>query len=81
MSTAESEFWRVPPLSAEDQALVDAYQEIGKPLDRLPYSEDFDRLMKMLSKPLERDQMFLVHQRLLHLRKTGRLPAIGRLAV
>ena len=70
---ANDDFWVVPPLSDDDQDLVSAYCEIGTPLDQTPYTPSFDRLVKMLGKPVTDDHKFLVFQRLLRLRKQGRL--------
>ena len=36
--------WTTEPLSAEDQKLVDAYRTIGRSLDDLPYTADFEKL-------------------------------------
>lgn len=72
-AAANDDFWVVPPLSDEDQQLVNAYREIGTPLDQLPYTQSFDRLMEMLGQQNTNDQKFLVFQRLLRLRKRGRL--------
>ena len=48
---ANDDFWSIPPLSDEDQDLVNAYREIGVPLDQLPYTDSYDRLVEMLGKP------------------------------
>lgn len=72
------DFWAVPPLDSEDQRLVDAYVHVGKPLDQIVYTSDFDRLVKMLNLPDTADQKHLVYRRLLQLRKRGRLPQLGR---
>jgi hypothetical protein len=67
-------FWQGPPLSAEDFALVEAYRTVGVPLDELPYTEDFERLMKLLQRPRTKDQMRYVWLRLISLRKRYYLP-------
>lgn len=72
----DDEFFDLPPLTEEEQRLIDAYVQIGKPVDRLPYSNDFDRLIKKLGKPNSMDEKYLVFQRLLSLRKRARLPRI-----
>ena len=77
MSNAREDFWRVTPLSGEDQELVNAYVRIGKPLDQLAYTKEFDELVKMLNRPNTEDQKWLVYRRLLQLRKTGRLPRLA----
>jgi hypothetical protein len=71
--TATDDFWEIPPLSNEDQDLVNAYREVGVPLDQLPYTDSYDRLVEMLGMPNTNDQKFLLFQRLLRLRKQGRL--------
>jgi len=68
------------PLSSEDEQLVDAYERVGVSLDKLPYTEHFDRIVRMLgySDADTQDRKYMVHQRLLRLRKAGRLPRVGR---
>ena len=63
-------FWELPLLSPEDQKIVDAYLKVGKPVDQLPYSEDFKQLMHELGEenPSEASKSH-VFQRLLQLRK------------
>ena len=73
-------FWELPPLSPEDQKLLDAYVRVGKPVDQLPYADAFDKLVALLGvegSPAERYNIF---QRLLYLRKRGRLPNVGSAA-
>lgn len=72
----EEKILNLPPLSEEDQRLIDAYLQVGRPVDQLPYSQEFDRLIKMLGKPETSDEKYLVFQRLLGLRKRARLPRI-----
>lgn len=67
----------IPPLDSSDERLVDAYRTVGKPIDQLPYTADFDRLRTLVGvEPTDdaRHQLFL---RLLRLRKTGRLPSLS----
>lgn len=73
MSTDRS-VWDAPPLSSEDEALIDAYRTIGRPLDDLPYTDDFERLMDLLKRPREREQMHFIFRRLMNLRKRAALP-------
>lgn len=72
----EDELFELPPLTEEEQRLIDAYVRIGIPVDRLAYTAEFDRLVKMLGKPNTLDEKYLVFQRLLSLRKRARLPRI-----
>jgi hypothetical protein len=69
-------FTDAPLLSQEDQRLVDTYLRIGRPIDDLAYSDDFDRLFdeyKMGGSTLSK---YDVYRRLLALRKIARLPRI-----
>lgn len=77
MANKEDDFWQVPPLSAEDQRLLNAYVLVGQPVDQLPYTDNFDKLMQLLDLPDKQEQRYHVFQRLLYLRKTGRLPRVG----
>lgn len=72
----EDSFWEVPILSAEDQRIVDAYRELGKPLDQLPYSRSFKELIRLIGEEPTEERMYAVFQRLLALRKKGRLPRL-----
>jgi hypothetical protein len=73
---ADKPNWDAPPLSADDEALIDAYSTVGRPLDELPYTEDFERLLDLLKRPRNRDEMQFVFRRLLTLRKRGLLPHV-----
>jgi hypothetical protein len=73
---ADEELFEIPPLSEDEQRLVEAYERIGVPVDKLPYTPEFDRLIKMLGKPETMDEKYFVFQRLLSLRKRSRLPHI-----
>jgi hypothetical protein len=64
------------PLSADDEELLAAYDRIGRPLDALPYTEDFDKLLDELGKSRTQAIKHAALQRLLHLRKRGRLPSM-----
>lgn len=72
----EEEIFHIPPLTDEEERLVYAYEKIGAPWEKLAYSEEFDRIIKMLGKPDTMDEKYLVFQRLLSLQKRGRLPRI-----
>jgi hypothetical protein len=70
--------WEAPPLSSEDEALANMYREVGRPLDDLPYTEDFKRLVRALGRdPSSDDVCHLLWLRLLKLRKMGRLPRVS----
>ncbi len=70
----EDDFLELPPLSTEDKNIVEAYREVGCPVDQLPYSPEFDELMRHLGKPDSASEKFAVYQRLIQLRKRGRIP-------
>jgi hypothetical protein len=74
MAEKQEYFWELPPLSAEDQKLRDAYVRVGKPVDQLPYTEAFDKLVTLLGAIDSPEERFKIFQRLLLLRKRGRLP-------
>ena len=74
----EDEILELPALPKEDREIVDAYVEIGCPVDRLPYSSEFDQLMRLLGKPDNTAEKFAVYQRLVSLRKRGRIPHLLR---
>jgi hypothetical protein len=69
--------WDAPPLSAEDARLVSIYVQIGRPVDDLPYTDDFERLFSNLSLPDTKENRHSVFKRLLTLRKQGRLPSVS----
>lgn len=61
-------------LDASVTALISAYERVGRTLDALPYTEDFERLC-VLSGVEDRREALHSLQRL---RKAGRLPRLGR---
>lgn len=65
---------------AADAALIAAYQKVGRTLDDLPYTADFDRLLQSLRESRVEMQPRAALQRLQNLRKAGRLPPAGRAA-
>jgi len=62
-------------VSPEDQDLISAYLQVGKTIDALPYTDDFDRLIDLLGKPTTQAIKHSVFQHLLSLRKRGYLPS------
>jgi hypothetical protein len=66
--------WNAPPLSAEDQRLIDEYVRVGRSVDDLAFTKEFedfcDRLLGRHDRETQRD----VFLRLLRLRKQARLP-------
>ena len=73
---ADNELFELPPLTDEEQRLIDAYERIGVPVDKLAYTPEFDRLVELLGKDNTMNEKFFVFQRLLSLRKRSRLPRI-----
>ena len=71
--------WWVPPLDSSEQRLVEAYRSVGRPLDDLPYTEDFIKLCAHLGVPASDEARHDVYKQLLRLRRTGRLPRLGLL--
>jgi hypothetical protein len=63
-------------LDAYVTALISAYERVGRTLDALPYTEDFERLCVLAGVDDRREAL---HQ-LQRLRKAGRLPRLGRAA-
>lgn len=63
-----------------DAALIAAYQQIGRTLDDLPYTSDFDAMHAQLQGAGAGLTKRAVLQRLQNLRKAGKLPPAGRAA-
>jgi hypothetical protein len=74
----EQSIWDAPPLPPEDQRLLEAYSKTGRPVDDLAYTQEFEGLIAALGVPATLDSKHFVYQRLLRLRKAGRLPRLGR---
>lgn len=77
MADKKEYFWELPPLSPEDLRLLDAYVQVGKPVDQLPYTEAFGKLMELLDAKDSDAEKHSIFQRLLLLRKRGRLPRVN----
>ncbi len=73
---AEHVNWTPPPLSKDDERLVSAYLNVGRPLDDLPYTDDFDKLAAAYGAGASLAAKHDLFRRLLRLRKQGRLPRI-----
>jgi hypothetical protein len=59
----------------DEAALIRAYQNAGRTLDDLPYTEQFETIYRRLATTQSRADVF---HRLHNLRKAGRLPRLGR---
>lgn len=55
--------------------LIEAYRSIGRTLDDLPYTSDFDRLYSLASAAMPGSSPQQVFRKLHNLRKAGKLPA------
>ncbi len=64
------------PRSTEDDALIAAYVKVGRTLDDLAYTDDFNKLYDWLPEP--RKHRAAVIHRLQNLRKANKLPRLGR---
>jgi hypothetical protein len=65
-----------PPISSEDQRLVNIYAEIGQPFDRLLYSPYFDDFLNRLKEEGDQRPPNEIVKRLFQLRKSARLPRL-----
>ncbi len=73
----------LPSLTNDEQMLIDTYVKIGRTLDDLPYTGDFEKLLARLRAQgmpnPDRRSVILTLQRLRKARKGG-LPSVGRIA-
>lgn len=80
--TVEDFSWQTAELDSDDQALVEAYERTGIPLDALAYTPEFRELVKLLKKDsTDESELHSVFTRLLNLRKRGLLPRIYQRAM
>jgi len=77
----ESIFKETPKLSEKDQALVRLYVEVGRPVDDLPYTAEFEKICQKIFGLTDNSTQRHAFDRLLRFRKSGRLPRVGRLNV
>jgi len=70
-------FEEVPPLDENDQRLVSEYLRAGIPTDRLVYSDAFNDLVERLKRGGDNRDKQELWQRLVNLRKAGRLPRLA----
>lgn len=76
----ESLFGDIRPNSLDsDDRLVAAYVEVGRTLDDLPYTDEFEKLVAVLGGDGALARREVLH-RLQNLRKANRLPRLGRAA-
>lgn len=73
-----SAFQGAPQLSDSDKAIVDAYARIGRTLDDLPYTPDFEELFDAVKGAAVWHSRWELLHRLQNLRKAGKLPRLGR---
>lgn len=75
--TPEDFNWEAPPLGPEDEMLINAYLSVGKSLDDLAYTIDFEVLAKQVEDNADLETLHVLYKRLLTLRKAGRLPRLS----
>jgi len=68
--------WLPPALTPEEERLVDLYVDTGRPLDDLPYTADFERMVAQARGETSREACHDVLKQLFRLRKQGRLPRV-----
>jgi argininosuccinate lyase len=66
------------PGAAADQKLIEVYEQVGRTLDDLPYTAEFDRIYRAVDGETIGLSRHDVLHRLHNLRKAGRLPKAGR---
>jgi hypothetical protein len=64
----------LPPLSSEDQRLVEEYGRTGRAVDDLPYTSEFLAMCQALGVADNDAARHDVFRRVVNLRKQGRLP-------
>lgn len=65
-------------LPKADEDLIRAYREIGRSVDDLAYTPEFDRLVDLYARAGHPADKYQVFRRLLILRKSGLLPRLFR---
>jgi hypothetical protein len=71
-------FHSMPPPDACDRALIEAYVRAGRTLDDLPYTPQFDAIVAEIRRVDPDATPRTVLHRLQTLRKSSRLPRLGR---
>jgi hypothetical protein len=74
---SESFSWNAPPISPEDQRLIDAYLRVRRAVDDLPYTPEFEQILQEIGAPHTPESRHDIFKRLLTLRKMGRLPRVS----
>ncbi|MFO0873598.1 MAG: hypothetical protein U0575_06455 [Phycisphaerales bacterium] len=76
------DLWGSPVIPEPDQKLAALYQQTGRTLDDLPYTDEFDRLFNAVQAELPGESFAATKRslfdRLLTLRKRAVLPRLGR---
>jgi len=76
MSIQQQEPWLEEGLTDQDRELIRVYEAIGRPVDDLAYTPEFDQLMAKLGEEPTQERKHAIFGRLLNLRKRGRLPRL-----
>ena len=66
------------PSGADLSPLIDAYQRVGRTLDDLPYTADFESIYAAGAKAIAGATKHQIFHKLHNLRKAGKLPRVGR---
>ncbi|MDB5297984.1 MAG: hypothetical protein JWO31_3967 [Phycisphaerales bacterium] len=77
-SVENDPFVAVIDLPKADADLIDAYRSVGRTVDDLAYTEEFDRLFEQYQRAGHQATRSDVFRRLLVLRKSGLLPRMFR---
>ena len=74
MTSLPNPFEQGGELNDSDYRLIQLYQREGMPLDRLPYTAEFERIFAGMQQASDSRDRAAIYQRLLYIRKSGRLP-------
>ncbi len=77
-SKGASLFPGISTLGLDDEMLIVAYGQVGRTLDDLPYTPEFERLYRAVDGEARGASQRDVLHRLHNLRKAGKLPKVGR---
>lgn len=72
--TDNQPLWQTTPLSDDLEELCNLYVRSGLTLDQLPYTQEFEQLVRDAGLEPSRENLRKVFHKLLYLRKQGRLP-------
>lgn len=76
MSIQQQDPWLEEGLTDHDRELIRVYEVVGRPVDDLAYTPEFDQLMEKLGEEPTQERKHVIFGRLQNLRKRGRLPRL-----